>query len=317
MPRVLSFCRSKSIAILIWIFTTILFYLTLRISMENSNSSPALIASSDSGSRMSISEGRKLLYDKMARDLDEHGAAFLKGGETSQSLSISELFELKNGSVTPVLKKADPPVRATVLYLSSEYSIPISKTVREVFLPYFDSVIWFQNMSIYHSSMFHASHHLKPVIATNDQIEAEANSIKSVAKDVCPLKIILDRVVLTSTGVLLGCWQVVSGTDPIVIREKLRAALPRAPEKQLYESLLLHTSFARILGHPKILYEKPEKPSDSLQLFHALVDQLNKKLQGFEATVWELWFVEEHDVLALALDGRMKIRKFPLGCKQN
>ncbi|XP_042465347.1 uncharacterized protein LOC122047886 isoform X1 [Zingiber officinale] len=317
MPRVLSFCRSKSIAILIWIFTTILFYLTLRISMDNSNSSPALIASSDSGSRMSISEGRKLLYDKMARDLDEHGAAFLKGGETSQSLSISELFELKNGSVTPVLKKADPPVRATVLYLSSEYSIPISKTVREVFLPYFDSVIWFQNMSIYHSSMFHASHHLKPVIATNDQIEAEANSIKSVAKDVCPLKIILDRVVLTSTGVLLGCWQVVSGTDPTVIREKLRAALPRAPEKQLYESLLLHTSFARILGHPKILFEKPEKPSDSLQLFHELVDQLNKKLQGFEATVWELWFVEEHDVLALALDGRMKIRKFPLGCKQN
>ncbi|XP_074574671.1 uncharacterized protein LOC141831149 isoform X2 [Curcuma longa] len=284
--------------------------------MQNSNSSTALIASSDSGSRMSIAERRKLLYDKMAKDLDEHGAAFLKGGETSQSLSISELFELKNGSVTPVLKKADPPVRATVLYLSSEYSIPISKTVREVFLPYFDSVIWFQNMSIYHSSMFHASHHLIPIIATNDQIEAEANSIKSVAKAVCPLKIILDRVVLTSTGVLLGCWQVVSGTDPTVIREKLRAALPRAPEKQLYDSLLLHTSFARILGHPKILFE-PEKPSDSLQLYHELVDQLNKKLQGFEATVSELWFVEEHDVLALALDGRMKIRKFPLGCKQN
>lgn len=56
------------------------------------------------GSRMSIAERRKRLYDKMARDLDEHGAAFLKGGETSQSLSISELFELKNGSVTPVLK---------------------------------------------------------------------------------------------------------------------------------------------------------------------------------------------------------------------
>lgn len=40
------------------------------------------------------------------------------------------------------------------------------------------------------------------------QIEAEAISVKAVAKTVCPLKIVLDRVVLTSTGVVLGCWQV-------------------------------------------------------------------------------------------------------------
>jgi len=49
-------------------------------------------------------ERRSKLYDKMARDLDEHGAAFLKHGETSQSLSISDIFTLKDGSVTPVLK---------------------------------------------------------------------------------------------------------------------------------------------------------------------------------------------------------------------
>lgn len=53
---------------------------------------------------MSILERRKVLYDKMAKDLDEHGAAFLKHGETSQSLSISDLFAQKNDSVTPVLK---------------------------------------------------------------------------------------------------------------------------------------------------------------------------------------------------------------------
>jgi hypothetical protein len=40
----------------------------------------------------------------MARDLDEHGAAFLKHGETSQSLTISDIFTLKDASVTPVLK---------------------------------------------------------------------------------------------------------------------------------------------------------------------------------------------------------------------
>jgi hypothetical protein len=41
------------------------------------------------------------------------------------------------------------------------------------------------------------------------QIEAEASSVETVAARLCPLNIVLDRVVLTSTGVLLGCWQVI------------------------------------------------------------------------------------------------------------
>jgi hypothetical protein len=40
------------------------------------------------------------------------------------------------------------------------------------------------------------------------EIEAEVDAVKRVTDDVCPLKIILDQVVLTSTGVLLGLWQV-------------------------------------------------------------------------------------------------------------
>jgi len=43
----------------------------------------------------------------MARDLKEHGPAFLKHGETSQSLALSDLFVLKDGVVTPT-----PKVRA-------------------------------------------------------------------------------------------------------------------------------------------------------------------------------------------------------------
>lgn len=91
---------------------------------------------------------------------------------------------------------------------------------------------------MYHFSMYHASHHIVPVPATDAevskclmcpplllshiilkmygkiplppvlQIEAEANAVRAVAETVCPLNIVLDRVVLTSTGVLLGCWQV-------------------------------------------------------------------------------------------------------------
>uniref|UniRef100_A0A0E0ARD6 Uncharacterized protein n=1 Tax=Oryza glumipatula TaxID=40148 RepID=A0A0E0ARD6_9ORYZ len=264
----------------------------------------------------SVSSRRAELYGRMARDLDERGAAFLDGGETSQSLTLSELFDTRDGAVVPRLKAANPPVRANVLYLDPEFAAVISKAVKEVFLPYFNQAIWFQNMSIYHFSMFHASHHLEPIIATEDEIEAEVDAVKRVTDDVCPLKIILDQVVLTSTGVLLGLWQVESGTDPADIRSRLREALPRAPQKQLYDPVMLHTSLARILGHPKLPQEGNARSLDHVKFFHDLVAQVNSKIRGFQATVKELWFVEEYDVLALALNGKMKVRRLQFGCKE-
>jgi hypothetical protein len=37
---------------------------------------------------------------------------------------------------------------------------------------------------------------------------------------------------------------------------------------------------------------------------------------AIQATVKELWFVEEYDVLALALNGKMKVRRLQFGCKE-
>lgn len=163
--------------------------------------------------------------------------------------------------------------------------------------------------------MFHASHHMSPVPATEVEIEGEIKAVEAVAEGLCPLSIRLDRVVLTSNGVLLGCWQVNSGTDPEIIRNKLKAALPRAPEKQLYDAVILHTSFARLLGYPTKLPEG--ETTSELQFFQELVTRLNSKLHGFQATVSELWYVEEFDILALALDGRMKAHKFQLRCSKS
>ncbi|GMJ05753.1 hypothetical protein like AT1G74530 [Hibiscus trionum] len=305
--------HSKTVA-LIWFSSLALFYFLFQMALHNSTSPPSALLVSDSS--MSNSNRRSTLYDKMERDLDEHGAAFLKHGETSQSLSLSDLFTLKDGFVTPVLKAAHPPVRANVLYMSTKYSVPISEAVKQVFDPYFDKAIWFQNSSLYHFSMFHASHHIVPVPASEVEIEAEAAAVKAVAEGLCPLEIVLDRVVLTSTGVLLGCWQVVSGTDPANIRAKLRTALPRAPEKQLYDAAILHTSFARLLSHPKASLMDTDNTSNPIELFHKLVSQLNNKIRGFKATVSELWYVEEYDVLALALNGKMKVRRFQMGCSR-
>ncbi|KAF8044214.1 hypothetical protein BT93_A2255 [Corymbia citriodora subsp. variegata] len=317
MPRVWTgWSHPRAKAALIWVLCLVLFHFLFRMALDNSSQGPVPTPSSGGSSDIPISntERRSGLYDRMAKDLDEHGAVFLKHGETSQSLSLSELFTLVDGAVKPVPKVANPPVRANVLYLSSKYSKPISDSVRQLFEPYFDKAIWFQNSSLYHFSMFHASHHISPVPASEDEIEAEATAVRAVADTVCPLNIVLDRVVLTSTGVLLGCWQVISGTDPISIRAKLRTALPHAPEKQLYDAAILHTSFARLLGPPKATPKELSTNSEKLQFFHERVAQLNKKLRGSEALVSELWYVEEYDVLALAVDGRMKVRRFQLGC---
>ncbi|KAH1254739.1 hypothetical protein GmHk_04G011118 [Glycine max] len=207
--KTLNLSHSKTV-VLIWFISAFCFFTLFKMALYNSSQTPSSTSlGSISDSPNSNTGQRSKLYDKMGRDLDEHGAAFLKHGETSQSLSLSDIFTLKDGSVTPALKPANPPVRANVLYLSTEFSVPIAEAVKNVFNPYFDKAIWFQNSSLYHFSMFHASHHIVPVPATKEEIEAEASSVEVVAATLCPLKIVLDRV-LTSTGVLLGCWQVVS-----------------------------------------------------------------------------------------------------------
>ncbi|MFS7927042.1 putative RNA helicase [Helianthus anomalus] len=98
-----------------------------------------------------------------------------------------------------LLQAAIPPVRANVLHLSTR------KAVRDVFSPTLSEVIWFQNSERYHFSMFHASHHISLVPASEEEVEVEVDVVNSVVNQLCPVTILLDRVVLTSTGVLLVC----------------------------------------------------------------------------------------------------------------
>ncbi|KAG6553770.1 hypothetical protein Mapa_004685 [Marchantia paleacea] len=262
---------------------------------------------------------RAALYDRMGADLDEKGAAFLDGGETSQSLNLSDLFTLEDGIVTPVQKPANPPVRATVLHLSGHYALQISEAVKKILNPHFSGAIWYQDVSFYHFSLFHASHHIEAVPATEKEVQAEAEAAKQVAARCCPLEIVLDRVLLTSTGVLLGCWQVLNGTDPAIIRKELRHALVNAPNKQLYDPVILHTSIARILGPPKFSPSQGGSSTKEEALFFmkSLVRQINEKLSDFQAKIKDLWFVEELDLLALALKGRLVVHKYSLGCSSS
>ncbi|RWW78757.1 hypothetical protein BHE74_00013007 [Ensete ventricosum] len=107
------------------------------------------------------------------------------------------------------------------------------------------------------------------------EIEDEANTVRGIAEVLCPLKIVLDRVVLTSTGVLLGCWQV-----HLIL---LFLMIPFYFILHLQDFLDDLKSYWSLMTHCAILFLwKLETPSNQLQLFHELVSHLNNKLQGFE-----------------------------------
>ncbi|CAI7798611.1 unnamed protein product [Closterium sp. NIES-53] len=130
---------------------------------------------------------------------------------------------------------ARPPVRANVLRMDPEFAASIHLTPISVPPPLscLPPGVWLQDPDVYHMSIFHASHHLSPVPATAKQLADEVRAVKGVSKRLCPMRVSLDRVILTATGVLLACWQVVEGTDPAELRDELKEALPRAPKQQL------------------------------------------------------------------------------------
>lgn len=62
-----------------------------------------------------------------------------------------------------------------------------------------------------------------PVPADSHQVEAEAAAVARVAGNTCPVIAVLDRVVITGSGVVVACWQVsrvLGATLPLCIAER-------------------------------------------------------------------------------------------------
>eukprot|EP00271_Cylindrocystis_brebissonii_P007666 TRINITY_DN21256_c0_g1_i1.p1 TRINITY_DN21256_c0_g1~~TRINITY_DN21256_c0_g1_i1.p1 ORF type:complete len:336 (-),score=37.61 TRINITY_DN21256_c0_g1_i1:844-1851(-) len=265
----------------------------------------------------SFFKDRKELYASMQADFESQGPRFLQqDGETSQSLKLIDIFTFVDGGVKPVHKVVDPPIRATVLHMDPEFSRVMGTVVSSVVGPHFDkAAVWYQDTGMYHISMYHASHHLTPVPAESDEIKQEAAAVRAVVSRSCPMQLSLDRVVLTSTGVLLGCWQLLDGAEPAVMRDALKAALPRSPAKQMYNRVMLHTSFARILRPPLLPSGVTAgDPATAIPILSGIVRELNKKLCKAQTVVRQLWFVEEPHLMALALQGTFYPQKFNLTC---
>jgi hypothetical protein len=83
------------------------------------------------------------------------------GAVATQGLQQSSLFSFEGAAVKPVLQRLDVPVRAIVAPFSDGVMAgKVVAAVRRHLLPLMAPAgVWLQNDSMYHSTLWHASHH--------------------------------------------------------------------------------------------------------------------------------------------------------------
>jgi len=281
---------------------------------------------------------RSRLYSDFARIVAEKGLLRLFDGDAGstteateasvQGSRVSSLFEFdpRTGKAAAVLERLDVPVRAIVVPVprDSRAASALRSATRTTLAKYFpprggdfdhgDSV-WFQDPELYHISAFHASHHLDPkpgtVVDRDANYESEFERVKKVAKRACPVDAVVERVVVSRSGVVMALWNVVAGVEPRRFREALREALPNAPEKQIVsDQVLWHTTLARLLRAPKF------SGDGGVAAALAAQESLTEKVCGVRVTLPVAWFVSERDKLALALGGEFETREAPFECRE-
>lgn len=158
--------------------------------------------------------------------------------------------------------------------------------------------------------------------ASAGEVEAEAAAIALAAAAACPVRAVLERVVVTPGGTVLACWQVAAGAEPSALRRALAAALPRASRVQVVnDRSILHTTLARIVRAPQARAapggRRGAAGGDGAgAALRAAAAAITRELCGLQVVMDQLWFVQEEDRLALALDGRLTKRNIPLQCGQ-
>jgi len=243
-----------------------------------------------------------------------------------QGVSASNLFQTgPSGKVEAKLEVLDIPVRAIVFKFQEEHvKNALQKAAQDNLGKLVSSKgIWFQDSDIYHSTVYHASTHQHPVAATPHEVRMELAAIAEAATSLCPLRVVLERVLVTGSGVVVAAWQVMSGAEPSTIRSRLLDALPRAPPPDMQtvrEPDILYTTVARLLEAPVAPATKWMSHSEQQSLLqapsalHDAAEAMTEELCGIEARIDSMWFVEEIHLLALALRGLHNDREIQMRC---
>ena len=160
----------------------------------------------------------------------------------------------------------------------------------------------------------------EPVAASTTQVQAEISAITYAASELCAVRAVLDSVVITRRGTVLALWQPAQGsTDPSELRNRLKIALPGASKRQIVtDTALLHTTLARVAVTPSDIgriEEKLERNANPEALWSAAT-ALTQEFCGLQTDMNVLWYVEEQDMLALALNGELKRQIIPLNTEK-
>jgi len=266
-----------------------------------------------------------------AKGLDVFSKSAASASSSTQGLGLSDLFDFhpRSGRVTARLHRLDVPVRAVVLPLpaASRAAARIHRTTRRVLNEHFpgygskDGVsghgdsVWYQDPALYHFSVYHASHHLSPRRVTPEEERSEAAAIGAACASMCPVRAVIERVVVAPSGAVLALWNVVGGAEPADLRAALRAALPDSPRQQIVKDrAILHTTVARLLRPPLGPMGATVRDGGAGAARKAAA-AMTASLCGTEATLPVAWFVREFDKLALALGGEYEPETMPFACE--
>ncbi|CAL6381212.1 unnamed protein product [Bathycoccus prasinos] len=257
-------------------------------------------------------DARSELYAKMFRSTSDTAVldifnpsktVIVQTANNNNDLTLDKVFviDTEKDEVTPILEKLEIPVRAIVLPFpsTSEGAKKIGKITREVLAKNGfskETSVWLQNAELYHASVYHASHHLDAHKAKGNEIREEVRVVKESAKQICPIKITLERIVITSSGALVSVWNTRNTRDGGEIsefRQLLHDNLPNAPVNQIVSNKsIIHATLARFLG-----------TTGTSENAKNVARELTNVLCGLEMTLPMAWFVEERHTLALALEG--------------
>lgn len=264
---------------------------------------------------------RSVSYANMGREARERGiAAFDVNARATQGLRVDDMFTRDgDGKIKPNLLHLDVPVRAIVIpFPVGVVSAMLHRgTLKHLAKFGFqeDVDVYVQNEEMFHASMFHVSHHIEEHAVSASEALEEERRIRSITTKFCPINAVLERVTVTSGGVVLAGWQVARDTwnsksgEPSEFRAALRDALPKSPTKQLVSDVnIIHTTLARLTRPPK------GRRGDVGRLAKDLAFALTDELCGLEITLDRAWFVREHHKLALALRGAVDKVDMPFEC---
>ena len=226
-------------------------------------------------------KARDGLYEAMSADISTRGCAeFTKRYDPVANAVVLE----------PHLHHLNEPVHAVVLpVLNDAVARRISSNINAIV-----KGAYLQDSHLYHVSMYHLRNSSRKTLGI----------VGGVVGKTCPLHISLERVVVTKTGVVLGCWQVASkrSLEPSGFRAGLGEALKETEEHSMPPDLL-HTTLARLpCPHRHTLSN------------HEIAHYLTQRLCGIELLLSTAWVVDEHDYQALAYHGRYTKENFPFKC---